>query len=427
MINAIKKLFESKKEKDDAFVKNSKHFCMMPWVHFHITQLGTVTPCCKTNWEESGSFGNINIQSVEEIWNGQAIRQFRSNLLHDRKDKRCQRCYQDEEVGLYSLRQVTNDNYLNKIERLTATQKDGYLPKPYQPLYWDIRFSNLCNFKCRICGHWASSKWFSDAKALNQEVSNQALTYSYHDFSDFMKELEKYVPDMEEIYFAGGEPLIMDEHLVILKLLQKYRKYEVKLRYNTNFSLLYHKGTYVPSLWDKFEHVLLCASLDDENGRGELQRKGQNWEQTIINRQTLAEKHPDIDFMLTPTISVFNAFNLPQLHKNWVDLKLIDVADCWPNTLDRPDYYNVKIFPLSLKEELIAQYKDYINWIKGCPTKKPQQKEMLIKRIQHCLNYMLTDDWSDLIPVFREKTLALDVLRNESTADAIPQLKDLLK
>lgn len=400
---------------------------MMPWVHFHITQQGTVTPCCKTSWLAEDSFGNINEQGIAEIWNDEPIKAFRQTLLHDEPDKRCTRCYKDDKVGKYSLRQVTNDNYGHYIERLKATQKDGTL-QDFKPIYWDIRFSNLCNFKCRICGYWASSKWYADAKALGVQTNEQAINKSINNYNEFLTMLSAYLPYMEEIYFAGGEPLIMDEHLEILRLLQKNGKTDVTLRYNTNFSTLTYKGVYFPDIWKQFKKVLLCASLDDQGKAGELQRKGLDWKKVIDNRvKLLAENLTNVDFMLTPTLSVFNIYTMPSMHQDWVAKGLIDVADCWPHTLDQPEYYNIKILPKAMKSELQFIYKHYKDWIKQTPSTKEDKKQQLITELDHCLQFMEKDDWQELLPVFKEKTAAIDRLRNEDAAGVHMYLKELLE
>lgn len=138
--NKIKSLF--KKELNDSILTDSDSFCMMPWVHLHTTQLGTVTPCCQAPMEAEQSFGNINEQPLEEIWNGTEMRKFRQKLMNNTKDTRCTRCYNQEAVGLLSMRQVTNRAFQHKLDWVKSTTKNGYAPDA-KPIYWDIRFSNL--------------------------------------------------------------------------------------------------------------------------------------------------------------------------------------------------------------------------------------------------------------------------------------------
>ena len=77
---------------------------------------------------------------------------------------------------------------------------------------------------------------------------------------------------LEEIYFAGGEPLIMEEHYRILKKLDERKMYHVRLKYNTNFSQMTFKKLDVMEIWNRFESVKIGASLDGMGKRGEYLR-----------------------------------------------------------------------------------------------------------------------------------------------------------
>ena len=49
-----------------------------------------------------------------------------------------------------------------------------------------------------------------------------------------------------------------------------------------------------------------------------LQRSGLNWENVVSNRKRMLEVCPNVDFMVTPTISILNVFHLTEFHKEWV-------------------------------------------------------------------------------------------------------------
>jgi len=61
----------------------------MPWIHFHVGNNGIAKACCVANIP----FGNINEQSMEEIWNGMPIQHLREKFASGEKDKRCAQCY----------------------------------------------------------------------------------------------------------------------------------------------------------------------------------------------------------------------------------------------------------------------------------------------------------------------------------------------
>jgi organic radical activating enzyme len=103
----------------------------------------------------------------------------------------------------------------------------------------------LCNLKCRSCGHIFSSQWYQDqAKLAGPEWKdrNTVLNYAGRTETDMWTQLEPHLDYVEQIYFAGGEPLLMEEHYNILEELVKRKRFDVRLIYNTNFTHTDLKG-----------------------------------------------------------------------------------------------------------------------------------------------------------------------------------------
>ena len=111
------------------------------------------------------------------------------------------------------------------------TQPDG--SADFIIKYWDIRFSNLCNLACRSCGTWFSSNWYEDHKKLTGAPPNHAKIMKVGRSSDdIWNQMLDQFEHVEQFYFAGGEPIIMEEHYRILKELDKRKMYHVRLIYN---------------------------------------------------------------------------------------------------------------------------------------------------------------------------------------------------
>ena len=215
-MSILKKIWNPNKIKDILSLERSKTFCVMPWVHFHITQYGTVTPCCQAPWQEEQAFGNINKQHIGEIWNSPKIKSFRKTIIEGNVDKRCDSCFVREKSGFTSLRQITNAKFKHKRELVLESVKNRLVVKA-APVYFDIRFSNICNLRCRICGPWSSSSWYNDAVELGMTNKySPAITQAFADTDKFFKEFEQIVDSLEELYFAGGEPLVIEEHYKVL-------------------------------------------------------------------------------------------------------------------------------------------------------------------------------------------------------------------
>lgn len=74
---------------------SEKQSCPRPWTSTLINWDGTFVPCC---FDKNGQYdmGNVNAnEAVDEIWNGQAYKEFRKRLLQDRKQiDICRNCNQ---------------------------------------------------------------------------------------------------------------------------------------------------------------------------------------------------------------------------------------------------------------------------------------------------------------------------------------------
>src|SRR6056300_900941 len=195
----------------------SKSFCILPWTHLHTWPNGNVYPCCLTDWREE--VGNLETNTLEEIWNNNKMKELRQYMLQGKKHSNCRKCFQQEDYNLDSMRTSLNRKFSHHIESITKnTSKDGH-NNDFKLIYWDFRFSNLCNFKCRMCSSALSSKWYEDEiNAFGSSQSDRALI-NVNDYSkkDIKLYLENFMEEVEEIYFAGGEPLLMDEHYYILE------------------------------------------------------------------------------------------------------------------------------------------------------------------------------------------------------------------
>jgi radical SAM protein with 4Fe4S-binding SPASM domain len=422
-----KRIFKINKFKNVTELKNSKTFCIMPWVHFHVTQYGTVTPCCQAPWQEDQAFGNINEQSIKEIWQGEKIKKFRKTILEGKIDKRCESCFIREKDGFTSLRKITNEKYNHKHDLVLATNKLGEIGNA-MPIYFDIRFSNVCNLRCRICGPWSSSSWFNDAIKLGMiKEDAKALTYSFSNVELFFKQLDEMIDSIEEIYFAGGEPIVMEEHYTLLYKLIKRNRTDVRLTYNTNFSSFEFKQHNIFELWKQFKTISIAASLDASEKRGEFLRKNLNWNDVIANRQLILKELPHIEFVVSATLNIYNVLHLPDFHKEWVEKKLIQVEDFIPTLLVKPLELSVRILPTDFKLAVIAKYKEHLNWIESIASVNREKRIYMIIQFENIIKALSVLDATESIDLFRKNSQAMDKVRDEKTLDIFPELKALFE
>ena len=289
--------------------------------------------------------------------------------------------------------------------------------------YWDIRFSNLCNLSCRSCGHIFSSSWYQDQAKLagpNWAKQNKPLNIAGRDKNDMWQQLIPHLDYVEQIYFAGGEPLMMEEHYNILDELERRGRFDVRLIYNTNFTQTKLKDREVFDYWRKFKSVAVGASLDAMGPRAEYIRKGTEWDTVERNRATMMEVCPDVDFYISPTLSIMNAWHLPQFHKTWVEKGYIKPQDLNINILQDPAYLRIDIAPIKYKQRIRQAYAEHLDWLRPLD---PLNRATV--GFESAVNFMMATDNSALIPKFWAKTNELDQIRNENVLATMPELEAL--
>jgi radical SAM protein with 4Fe4S-binding SPASM domain len=404
-------------------LKDSKTFCMMPWLHMHAFADGRVYPCCFGEYEMH--MGNLRDNTMEEVWNNDAYKTMRKNMLNDLPCKECTKCYEQENNGVFSLRNSINKEHGKYVNEVELTHEDGTHPE-FKIRYWDIRFSNLCNFSCRTCGPVFSSNWYKEhlkmyggkPKADNGRELN-VIEYTGRHKYDILEQMDPHFEHLDQIYFAGGEPLIMEEHYLILEKLIELGKTDINLQYNTNFSEMSYKNKDVIDLWKHFDIVGIGASLDDNHARGELLRKGQSWEQTVANRRRMLEEVPHVDFYVSSTVSIMNVHHVMEFHKEWTDLGLVRAQDWDINILHGPEFYRVDILPDQYKREvLVPKIKEHLEWLRP---QDPVTRATL--GYEGLINTLLAQDNSHLIPEFVKQINNHDKHRNEDFWKIVPELE----
>ncbi|GHC06533.1 twitch domain-containing radical SAM protein [Thermomonas carbonis] len=407
---------------DDAPLESTDAFCIMPFVHLHVTHDGAVTPCCAAPTSPELSFGNIKQQSISTIWNGDQMQEFRARMRAGQRDVRCTGCYDKEAAGWVSLRRITNEKYAEESRQVRAEQVVS-VPAP-APVYVDVRFSNHCNFRCRICGPASSSAWHNDAVALGWVArGTPARITCSDDVEQLWRQLRALAPELKEVYFAGGEPMLMEEHYQFLELLLEVGNTALRLQYNSNFSQLGFKHWDAVALWRQFPDVTISASLDGMGARGEYQRSNQRWIDVIANRARLRAEAPHVKFLITPALSVFNVLHLPDFDREAIESGLIERFDLIPSLLVRPAEYNIQILPPALKALARARIDTHLAWLqRGANGDHGAQAKFVLQQWQNVSAYIDASSATQLIPAFLQRTAALDYLRGEQFASVFPEL-----
>ena len=398
---------------------DSDSFCMLPWIHLHAWPDGRAYPCCLGVAKHP--VGNFKEKTMREIWNDEPMREMRRNMLDDRPCQECADCYEQEAAGFASMRNNSNKNFAQFIDSVDQTLPDGTYPD-FQLHYWDVRFSNICQLKCRSCGSIFSSRWYDDDVKLWGKELRPRVSFAGRHEEDVWEQMQEHVPHLEQIYFAGGEPLIMEEHNRILKLLIDKGNTNVRLIYNTNLNDLNYKRESVLELWKHFPNVCVAASLDDMGSRAEIIRSGTNWDKVEQNIRDLKRECPHIDFMISPTLSMMNIWNFTRFHRYMVESGFIEAKDFNLNILQGPQDYRIDMLPPEIKQQFKQDFEDHIAWLEPIDT-----IQRAVGGFRGAIEFMMATDNQHLLPEFWRTVDDLDWCRNEQLIEVVPELQAIVQ
>jgi hypothetical protein len=287
----------------------NKTFCMAPWTHTYISPQSERRMCCASReehmmqrqyidasndqstgkYKEVGTMADYQPISLDEHWNSPYMMDIRKRLMAGETIPQCAVC-NDSILSQSTYRQwFTGHLFKDKIdEAFEKTRDDGYTEMP--PISFDYRVSNLCNFKCRMCGEPLSSSWESE-KRKHGLWSEEQQPFMVPENKKVIESFQKEVVEeefwnaicsgvVEELYWVGGEPLMYDIHWRAMdRLAQDNNLKNVHLRYNSNLSRVKFKNHYLYDWLPQAKDWTMCASIDGTGKIGEFIRTGLNWEQ----------------------------------------------------------------------------------------------------------------------------------------------------
>jgi hypothetical protein len=329
-----------------------------------------IRPCCQTAAEYSKPLSSISDPD-----------RFADLKSQDRPGA-CKKCWEAEDRGGTSYRH----------QYLSMARKSGTGVR-----FLDLRHTNHCNLKCRYCGPHFSNQW---AKELGyQPILKKS------DISDYLDMI--LTDDLEDVYWCGGEPLIIKDHYDILKRLVDSKKSEnISLRYNTNLTVLEYKDIDIVGLWQHFKKVSVGISVDCVGEVANYIRSGCSWESIEKNIEKLlviSRSSPNISLSFSPTVSMLNLWFLPELFQ-YAKTRNIRVN---LNILHGPDYLSLDAIPINLQQAA----REKIEMI----------KQDIPKEVYRAMNGMLTRDDNEYLFLHAVRhILLLDKIRNENLWDFLP-------
>jgi hypothetical protein len=388
-------------------------FCALPFVNLHVSTSGAISPCC----EFAGDVGNVGSTTLDAAWSGPDMAAIRDSFRTGTPVAACWKCADRERNEGTSLRL---DNMV--AVALMAPEHRAALTAPPWPRSLDLRFSNLCNFRCRTCWHGASSKWFMDGKAIGVVAGDKAEIRSFEDVGAFLDQVSGGLPGLAAIYFAGGEPLLMAEHYALLERLIAIGRTDIALSYNSNLSVTALQGRSILDLWAQFPNLRVEASVDAAGARGAFIRKEFDWSIFVANVAAVRRSCPAALVMFGVTVSVFNVMTLTELLTALMTECAATPDVIHLHSLQDPAFYRTQILPAAMKQRAgrsIAMY------VAKAGRDRTAGSRVLTAALLGIVRYMNAEDRSAELPRFRERSGRLDVLRQEDWRATLPELADL--
>jgi len=426
----IKKLYRKYKLKYNkqvnAVTKNT--ICAVPWMHLNFEPNGKVVPCCLTSTHNYFA-GDLNTQTIDEIWNSDNMKKLRKQMINGEEPEICSKCFDRERVTGESGRYYHSKEFPNVIKIIPEITKPDGTCTTMELKYWDFRFSNLCNFKCRSCGPRYSSAWVPDAKKLGYTDQEKVWNIETVDNKTNFDFLANQVKHVQKVYFAGGEPLLMPEHWQTLDLLVENKRFDVKISYNTNASSWTYGKKNALEYWKKWEpgKIEVWPSLDEIGERAELIRSGTVWTKVEENLKELV-KLDNITIRPGMTIGAWNVFRLPEIINHLIDIGVItekhQYQNFFINLLEHPEHYHVQILPDDYKKEIILKLQ---NFIKSHNEKYQTTIDHLFTHILYELQKPFNEHSAKK---FLQVSKQVDNVREEDIFKVIPEMniiKDRLK
>ena len=445
---------------------HSETYCVLPWIHFATRPNGDMRLCCGANASGAGKNHTIGLVKNENgvpanfasetplsAWNNQYMRSVRNTMLNGEIPSSCNKCFEEESKGVVSKRLWETNTWIADgidVEQLIRnTFADGSVPDNL--MYLDLRLGHTCNLKCIMCSPHDSSKWVQDynkvfpifkSETIKSQLSWDSNTFNNQWFESqpFWDEIYEQIPNLKQVYFAGGEPLMHKEHKKFLEeIVRRGYADKILVRYTSNGLLL---DSEIIELWKKFKKVKFAISLDNIKERNHYIRFPSDWETITKNMHILDNTPSNIEVSISTAIQILNIKTLPELAKWKIqqNFKKINLENVYAGVqagggilnmhlLYIPTFLSCRVLPKEDKIEIRKIYGEFANWL--YENYRQDENYWKInpygwKRWQDILDFMDAEDHTHLLPDFAEYIKNLDSIRKTDFSQSFPELAHLL-
>ena len=361
----------------------NKSICALPWTGFELEPNGNVKNCIISN----DIHGNIKDSSIKDILASKSNIDLKRSMQADSKPSNCAGCHLQEKhksnlssisSRLYYLKEIGAKTDLSLFDDVNN----------FSLKHVDLRWTNSCNQACVYCVPEYSSKW---AQELGIKIkSNKEARQEVKDF------VFENIAELENVYLAGGEPMLMKENFEFLSLLKKHNP-DCSVRVNTNLSTT---QTGIFDLLCSLKNVHWTVSVEAIEHEYEYIRHLGSWADFTENLDVIKGLGHKISFNMLHFIlnyrSIFDCIDFLKA-KGFHDNSFV------AGPLYSPEYFNLLNLPDRMIEQVKQELRQKIN---------DNPLGYLKNSYENCLQYYNETTWNKNIDSFYRNISVMDARRS---------------
>jgi sulfatase maturation enzyme AslB (radical SAM superfamily) len=408
----------------------------------------TINFCCVANGQIKKDDGSILMlnkgDDISSVWNNNHYRKIRKQMVEGERVDGCEPCYELEDLGIPSYRENYIQDWMGfhrEADNIRQIVDDSivndYVVKE-SPQYLDFRLGTLCNLRCRMCQSQNSSAIYKELKDeelyTDEERDFIVKTSHWNDFSDytqpwfddpgFLSTVETWLPNVNRLYFTGGEPTIIQR---VYWILEKC----VELGLNDNIDLVFNSNmtNIQPRFLDliaKFKSVLMCLSVDGYSTTNEYIRSGSTWSIVDKHIRDYATSEVVGNLLFSPVVQIYNILDVTDLIDYAERIqketgRRIDISFLLNNY---PKCLDIRNLPQHVRDAAIEHLETWS--ATSTYFAEDERNKQTVLGLIKALKENYNEDSEQQMQIFKEYTELLDKKRNQSMADSLPDLYKLL-
>ena len=375
-------------------------WCLLPWSHVSVTNSGLFRLCCHSApgknmgyfRDKDGKNYHVSNASWKDVYNSEDMKEVRRDMLNGKWPDMCVRCKRESNSGMTSrniyerssmANYVEADNYPSYQKAKALTNPDGSVNEEDFPVnLLDIRFGNLCNLKCVMCGTQNSNQWYDDYHAIwgytsyrdgNQQVNliknekgklvPKNNIYDWDNDPKLWEEINSRIQGLRKIYIVGGEPLMIDAHYDFLqKCIDEGYAKDLVIEYNSNITNIPERAW---KIWPNFKQIQIGVSIDGFGKPNDYIRFPSKWKKIEENLKKFTVVDGNFEIHITYTFQLLNVWQLPEFVEYMLESNYPRIGP-WPtkplmspHPAHRPEYFNVNILPQEFKTQIENRFDSY--------------------------------------------------------------------